>query len=60
LPQELGKGSFKQYLAPKRQQAIHALPEERKRLRNNGEATADELVCKMYCGKRKVRGAFKA
>ena len=48
------------YLALKRQQVIHTLPEERKRLRNNVEATVNEFVCKMYRNKLKVRGAFKA
>jgi hypothetical protein len=52
--------THKQYLALRRQQVIHTLPEERKRLRNNVEATVNEFVCKMHRGKLKVRGAYKA
>jgi len=48
------------YLALKRQKVISKLPEERKRLRNNVEATVNEFVCKMHRKKLKVRGAFKA
>jgi hypothetical protein len=48
------------YLALKRQKVINSLPEERKKLRSNVEATVNEFVCKMPHRKLKVRGTFKA
>ena len=48
------------FLALKRQKGINSLPEERKKLRSNIEATVQEFVCKMPHRKLKVRGAFKA
>ncbi len=48
------------FLALKRQKGINSLPEERKKLRSNVEATVNEFVCKMPHRKLKVRGAFKA
>ena len=48
------------YLALKRQKVIDTLPEERRKLRSNVEATVNEFVCKMPKRKLKVRGAFKA
>jgi len=48
------------YLALKRQKLIDSLPEERRKLRSNIEATVNEFVCKMPRRKLKVRGAFKA
>lgn len=48
------------YLSLKRQKVIGSLPEERKKLRSNVEATVNEFVCKMPKKKLKVRGAFKA
>ena len=48
------------FLALKRQKRINSLPEERKKLRSNVEATVNEFVCKMPHRKLKVRGAFKA
>jgi hypothetical protein len=47
-------------LALKRQKMIDTLPEERRKLRSNVEATVNEFVCKMPRRKLKVRGAFKA
>lgn len=47
-------------LALKRQKVIDSLPEERRKLRSNVEATINEFVCKMQKRKLKVRGAFKA
>ena len=47
-------------LALKRQKMIDTLPEERRKLRSNVEATLNEFVCKMPRRKLKVRGAFKA
>jgi hypothetical protein len=38
----------------------NSLPEERRKLRSNVEATVNEFVCKMPRRKLKVRGAFKA
>jgi hypothetical protein len=48
------------FLALKRQKGINSLPEERRKLRSNVEATVQEFVCKMPHRKLKVRGAFKA
>jgi hypothetical protein len=48
------------YLALKRQKVIDSLPEERRKLRSNVEATVNEFACKMPKRKLKVRGAFKA
>lgn len=48
------------FLALKRQKGINSLPEERRKLRSNVEATVNEFVCKMPHRKLKVRGAFKA
>jgi len=39
---------------------MEELPEERRKLRCNIEATVNEFVCKMPRRKLKVRGAFKA
>jgi len=52
--------SHELYLALKRQKVIDSLPEERRKLRCNIEATVKEFVCKMPHRKLKVRGAFKA
>jgi len=43
----------------KRPRHIHQMPPERRKLRNNVEATMKEFTCKMPGGKLKVRGAFK-
>jgi len=51
--------SEKDYLRKKRHQAILAIPPERRKLRNNIEATVNEFVHRMPKGKLKVRGAFK-
>ena len=51
--------SHELYLALKRQMVIESLPEERRKLRCNIEATVNEFVCKMPRRKLKVRGAFK-
>lgn len=48
------------FLALTRQKGINSLPEERRKLRSNVEATVQEFVCKMPHRKLKVRGAFKA
>jgi hypothetical protein len=48
------------YLRHKRLRAREKLPFERKRLRNNVEATVHEFTCRMPNGKLKVRGQFKA
>jgi hypothetical protein len=48
------------YLRQKRLKARKKLPPERKRLRNNVEATIHEFTCRMPKGKLKVRGRFKA
>jgi hypothetical protein len=47
------------HLALKRQKVIDSLPEERKKLRSNVEATVNEFVHRMPRKKLKVRGAFK-
>jgi IS5 family transposase len=47
------------YLKRKRRKSILSIPEERRRLRNNVEATVNEFVCKMRKDKLKVRGLFK-
>lgn len=47
------------YLKKKRQKNILNIPQERRRLRNNVEATVNEFVCKMPKDKLKVRGRFK-
>ena len=51
--------SHQDYLRKKRLKAIKSIPPERRKLRNNVEATVNEFVCKMPKGKLKVRGAFK-
>jgi hypothetical protein len=48
------------FLALKRQKGINSLPEERRKLRSNVEATMQEFVSTMPHRKLKVRGAFKA
>ncbi len=48
-----------EYRSKKRPKNILAIPEKRRRLRNNVEATVNEFVCKMRKGKLKVRGLFK-
>ena len=52
--------SHEDYLAKRRQNRIYEIPKERRKLRNNVEATVNEFVCKMPQKKLKVRGAFKA
>ena len=52
--------SHELYLALKRQKAVEGLPEERRKLRCNIEATVKEFSCKMPRRKLKLRGAFKA
>lgn len=47
------------YLKLKRLRRIYEIPPERRKLRNNVEATIKEFTCKMPGGKLKVRGAFK-
>ena len=47
------------YLKKKRRKNILTIPEERRRLRNNVEATVNEFVCKMRKDKLKVRGLFR-
>jgi len=47
------------YLKKKRRKNILTIPEKRRRLRNNVEATVNEFVCKMRKDKLKVRGSFK-
>ena len=47
------------YLKKKRRKNILTIPKERRRLRNNVEATVNEFVCKMRKDKLKVRGSFK-
>lgn len=47
------------YLRKKRLKAIESIPPERRKLRNNVEATVNEFVCKMKKAKLKVRGTFK-
>jgi len=48
------------YLGLRRQKVVDSLPEERRKLRSNVEATVNEFVCKMPHWKLKVRGAFRA
>jgi hypothetical protein len=48
------------YLRKKRFKARDSIPPDRRKLRNNVEATIQEFTCKMPRGKLKVRGAFKA
>lgn len=47
------------YLSKKRQYQINEIPQKRRKLRNNVEATVNEFVCKMPGKKLKVRGRFK-
>jgi hypothetical protein len=47
------------YLNKKRRKNILTIPKERRRLRNNVEATVNEFVCKMRKNKLKVRGLFR-
>jgi hypothetical protein len=47
------------YLKKKRRKNILTIPEERRHLRNNVEATVNEFVCKMLKNKLKVRGLFR-
>ena len=47
------------YLSKKRKKNILTIPKERRRLRNNVEATVNEFVCKMRKDKLKVRGLFR-
>lgn len=47
------------YLTKKRQKNINTIPEPRRKLRNNIEATVHEFKCKLHRKKLKVRGAFK-
>jgi hypothetical protein len=47
------------YLKNKRHNSINQIPEERKKLRNNVEATVAEFKRKLHNGKLKVRGYFK-
>ena len=47
------------YLIRKRQNRINEIPFERRKLRNNVEATVNEFTCKIPRKKLKVRGAFK-
>ena len=49
----------KDYLTNKRQRAINNIPEDRKHLRNNVEASVKEFTSKMPNKKLKVRGLFK-
>jgi hypothetical protein len=49
-----------EYLKNKRSRAIDNIPEERRKLRNNVEATISEFSRKMQNKKLKVRGFFKA
>jgi len=48
------------YLARRRQNRIFEIPQQHGTLRNNGEATVNEFVCKMPDKKLKVQGFFKA
>jgi hypothetical protein len=48
------------YLKKKRLKQIRQIPDERRNLRNNVEATINEFVCRMERKKLKVRGAFRA
>lgn len=47
------------YLKNKRHNTINQIPKERRKLRNNVEATVAEFKRKLYNGKLKVRGYFK-
>lgn len=49
-----------EYLKQKRLNSIEKIPSERRKLRNNVEATVSEFKRKMHNGKLKVRGQFKA
>ena len=49
----------KDYLTKRRQININTIPKQRRKLRNNIEATVHEFTCKMHRKKLKVRGAFK-
>jgi len=49
-----------EYLKQKRLNSIEKIPPERRKLRNNVEATVSEFKRKMHNGKLKVRGQFKA
>lgn len=50
----------KDYLLNKRRRSLYSIPEERRKLRNNVEATMHEFKCKTnHKGKLKVRGIFK-
>lgn len=48
------------YLRKKRLKSRDSIPPDRRKLRNNVEATIHEFTCKMPKGKLKARGAFKA
>ena len=52
--------SEKEYLSKKRQKVIKSIPQKRRQLRNNVEATVNEFTCRLRRKKLKVRGAFKA
>lgn len=47
------------YLKNKRHNSINQIPKERRKLRNNVEATVAEFKRKLHNGKLKVRGYFK-
>lgn len=47
------------YLFRKRKREIEKIPEERRKLRSNVEATVKEFTCRMPGKKLKVRGIFK-
>lgn len=47
------------YLFQRRKKFIEKIPKERRKLRNNVEATIKEFTCKMPGKKLKVRGKFK-
>ena len=47
------------YLSNKREKMIESIPVNRRKIRNNVEATVKEFVHKMPNRKVKVRGAFK-
>ncbi len=50
----------KDYLLSKRRRSLYSIPVERRKLRNNAEATMHEFKCKTnHKGKLKVRGIFK-
>lgn len=48
-----------EYLKQKRLNSINQIPEQRRKLRNNVEATVSKFKRKMHNGKLKVRGYFK-